>query len=161
MTSVPQQMHQNSSVSYQPIEQKQDLVTEITDMLQNRFGLKPKQQAYMYRTPYPSAYDQIPFPPRFKVPDFTKFSSKDDTSTFEHVNRFIIQGGETGTNDALRVWLFSYSLSGPAFSWFNSLPTNSIMKWDDLEKQFHSYFFTGIHEMKITDLTNLKQRSEE
>jgi hypothetical protein len=30
----------------------------------------------MYMTPYPSGYDQIPFPLRFKVPDFTKFSGK-------------------------------------------------------------------------------------
>ena len=30
-----------------------------------------------------------------------------------------------------------------------------------MEKQFHSYFFTGIHEMKITDLTRLKQKNDE
>ena len=125
-------------------------------MLQNEFGLKPKQQSYMYRTPYPSAYDQIPFPPRFKVPDFHKFSGQDDTSTMEHITRFIIQCGEAGSTDALRVRLFSSSLSGPAFSWFTSLPANSIIKWADLEKQFHTYFFAGIHEMKITDLTRLK-----
>jgi hypothetical protein len=123
--------------------------------------MKPKKQAYMYKTPYPSGYDQIPFPPRFKVPDFTKFSGQDDTSTMEHITRFILQCGEVGNIDALRVRLFSSSLSGPAFSWFTSLPTNSIMKWADLEQQFHNYFFSGIHKMKITNLTRLKQRNDE
>jgi hypothetical protein len=46
------------------------------------------------------------------------------------------------------------------FSWFTSLPTNSIIKWSDLEQQFHNYFFSGINEMKITDLTRLKQRND-
>jgi hypothetical protein len=31
----------------------------------------------------------------------------------------------------------------------------------DLEQQFHNYFFFDIHEMKITDLTRLKQRNDE
>jgi hypothetical protein len=115
----------------------------------------------MYMTTYPSGYDQIPFPPRFKVPDFTKFSGQDETSTMEHITRFIIQCGEAGNIDALRIHLFSSSLSGPAFSWFTSLLANSIIKWFDLEQQFHNYFFSGIHEMKITDLTRLKQRNDE
>jgi hypothetical protein len=79
----------------------------------------------------------------------------------EHITRFIIQCGEAGNVDALRIHLFSSSLSGPAFSWFTSLPANSIIKWSDLEYQFHNYFFSGINEMKIIDLTRLKQRNDE
>jgi hypothetical protein len=30
-----------------------------------------------------------------------------------------------------------------------------------LEQQFHNYFFYGINEMKITDLTKLRQRNDE
>jgi hypothetical protein len=72
---------------------KQELMDHFSEMLQKQYGIKPKQQSYMYMTPYPSCYDQIPFPPRLKVPDFTKFSRKDDTSTMEHITRFIIQCG--------------------------------------------------------------------
>ena len=141
--------------------QIQDLAAKITEVMQNQFGLKPKRQTYMYKTPYPSHYDQIPYPQKFKMPDFTKFSGQDDTSTVEHVNRFIIQCGEAASSDALRVRLFSLSLSGSAFQWFTSLPANSIHHWADLEKQFHQFFYTGIHEMKLTDLTNLRQRNDE
>jgi hypothetical protein len=79
----------------------------------------------------------------------------------EHITRFIIQCGEAGNVDALRIHLFSSSLSGPTFSLFTSLPANSIIKWSDLEQQFHNYIFSGINEMKITDLTRLKQRNDE
>jgi hypothetical protein len=36
--------------------------------------------------------------------------------------------------------------------------TTSV-KWSNLEQQFHNYFFFGINDMKITDLTILKQRN--
>jgi hypothetical protein len=107
----------------------------------------------MYRTPYPSSYDQIPLPTRFKVPDFTKFSGEDETSTMEHITRFIIQCEEAGNVHALRIRLFSSSPSWPLFSWFTSLLENSIIKC--------LTFFSGIHEVKITDLTKLKQRNDE
>jgi hypothetical protein len=129
--------------------------------MQDQFGLKPKQQMYMYKTLYPPAYDLLPFPNRYKVPDFTKFLGQDETSTIEHINRFIIQGGEAAATDALRVRLFSSSLSGSAFTWFMTFPANSIVCWADLEKQFHKYFFAGMHEMKLTDLTSLRHRGDE
>src|SRR6185437_14651850 len=49
------------------------------------------------------------------------------------------------------------SLSGSAFTWFTTLPANSIIFWADLEKQFHQFFYSGIEEMKLTDLTNLSK----
>jgi hypothetical protein len=82
----------------QPIEELQpvqansqvDWATKIAEVMQDQFGLKPKQQMYMYKTLYPPAYDLLPFPNRYKVPDFTKFLGQDETSTIEHINRFII-----------------------------------------------------------------------
>ena len=64
---------------------------KIAEVVRDQFGIKPKVNTYSYQTPYPPAYDLIPLPNRYKVPDFTKFSRQDDTSTMEHVNRFIIQ----------------------------------------------------------------------
>jgi hypothetical protein len=112
---------------------KLELIDHMSETLLKQYGIKPKKQSCMYRTPYPSGYDQIPFPPRFKVPDFAKFSRQDETSTMEHTTRFIIQCGKAGNVDALRIRLFSSSLSGPAFSWFTSLLANSIIKWSDLK----------------------------
>ena len=33
--------------------------------------------------------------------------------------------------------------------------------WDDLEKRFHKYFFTGIHEMRLADLIMIQQRNDQ
>jgi len=115
----------------------------------------------MYKTLYLPAYDQLPFPHKYKVPDFTKFSGQGDVSIVEHVNRFIMQCGEVRNQDALRVRLFSMSLLGSPFAWFTTLPANSISYWADLEKQFHQFFYSGICEVKLTDLTNLRQRNDE
>ena len=131
---------------------------KIAEVMRDQFGIKPKVNTYSYRTPYPPTYDLISLPNRYKVLDFTKFSRQDDTSTMEHVNRFIIQCGEAANRDELRVCLFSSSLSGSAFTWFISLPPNSVITSADLEKQFHKYFFSGVHEKKITDLVKLRQR---
>jgi len=141
--------------------QQIDWASKIAEVMRDQFGLKPKQQNLMYRTPYPAAYDQLPLPHKYKLPDFTKFSGQGEVSTVEHINRFIIQCGEAAQNNALKVRLFSMSLSGSAFTWFTTLPTNSTIFWADLEKQFHQFFYSGIEEMKLTNLTNLRQRNDE
>jgi len=33
--------------------------------------------------------------------------------------------------------------------------------WADLEKQFHQFFFSGVIELKLMDLTSLRQRNDE
>ena len=54
-----------------------------------------------------------------------------------------------------------YPCQGQAFTWFSSLPVNSIANWANLEKKFHTYFYTGTGEKKITDLTTIRQRTNE
>jgi len=72
---------------------------KIAEVMRDQFRIKPKVDTYSYQTPYPPAYDLIPLPNLYKVPDFTKFFGQDDTSTMEHVNRFIIQCGEAANRD--------------------------------------------------------------
>jgi len=74
--------------------QQIDWASKIAEVMRDQFDLKPKQQNLMYRTPYPAAYDQLPLPHKYKLPDFTKFSGQGKVSTVEHINRFIIQCGE-------------------------------------------------------------------
>lgn len=137
-----------------------DWNAKIDEVIENQLNLNPKQQTMMY-VPYLVAFDSIPYPHRYKVRDFTKFSSQNDSSTIEHINWFIIQCGKAVSLDTLRVRLFSISLSGSAFAWFTSLVANSIMYWADLEKQFHQFFYSGMDEKKLSDLVSLKQRNDE
>jgi hypothetical protein len=50
----------------------------------------------MYKTPYPPAYNQIPLPHKYKMPDFTKFSEQGEVSIMKPVNMFLLQLGEAG-----------------------------------------------------------------
>ena len=130
-------------------------------MMKNMFGLKPKGLTFLYQHPYPEWYDLVALPTNYRLPEFAKFTSQDDTSTIEYVSRYPTQLGEALVEDAHRVCFFSLSLSGPAFTWFSSLPVNSIANWADLEKKFHTYFYTRTGEKKITDLTTMRQRTNE
>ena len=72
------------------IEPQVDWSTKIAELMREQLGLRPKQQSVMYKTPYPPAYDQIPLPHKYKMPDFAKFSGQGEVSTMEHVNRFLL-----------------------------------------------------------------------
>ena len=130
-------------------------------MMKNQFGLKPKGQTFSYKCPYLEWYNLVALPTNYRLPEFAKFTGQDSTSTIEHVSRYLTQLGEASIEEAHRVRFFSLSLSGPAFTWFSSLPVNSIANWTDLEKKFHIYFYTGIGEKKITDLMTIRQKTNE
>jgi hypothetical protein len=133
----------------QGVPQQKPWADMIADVMKEQFGLKPKDTGNLYRHPYPEWFERVPLPRRYKVPDFLKFSRQDNVSTYEHVSRFLAQCGEASAVDALRVILFPLSLSGSTFTWFSSLPYNSVHGWANLEKQFHSYFYSGNHEMSF------------
>jgi len=67
-------------------DQQVDWNAKIVEVMREQFGLRPKQQFVMYKTPYPPAYNQIPLPHKYKMPDFTKFSGQGEVSMMEHVH---------------------------------------------------------------------------
>ena len=72
----------------------------------------------------------LPFPDGWRVPNFLKFSGDDNRAPWEHIDQYILQLGKAGFHEALRIRLFSLSLTGTAFSWFSSLAPNSIISWN-------------------------------
>jgi hypothetical protein len=135
------------------------MVHKMADVLQNQFGLKPKNQGYVYTPPFPEWYNRVALPHRVKAPaDFMKFSGQDDTSTMEHIARYLMQLGEASADEAFRIRYLPLSLTGPTFTWFISLPAHSICSWKDLEQKFHAHYFIGNNEKKLIDLTTLGKR---
>ena len=130
-------------------------------MIKNQFGLKPKGQTFSYTRPYLEWYDLVALPTNYRLLEFAKFTGQDNTSTIEYVSWYLTQLGEASVEETHRVRFFSLSLSGRAFTWFSSLPVNSIANWDDLEKKFHRYFYTRAREKKITDLIAIRQKTNE
>jgi hypothetical protein len=51
------------------------MVQKMADVLQNQFGLKPKNQGHVYTPPFPEWYNRVALPHRVKAhADFTKFT---------------------------------------------------------------------------------------
>nr|AAK92671.1 putative gag protein [Oryza sativa Japonica Group]AAO37834.1 putative gag protein [Oryza sativa Japonica Group]ABF97095.1 retrotransposon protein, putative, unclassified [Oryza sativa Japonica Group] len=111
----------------------------------------------------PNAYNDSNrgYPEDVRVPEFTKFSGKDNMTTWEYIGQFSAQWGEASNRDAFKLRLFSLSLSGTAFTWFTSLPVNSIHTWAQLEQKFHDYFYTGKTELRLCHLTSVRQKYNE
>ncbi|KAK1647133.1 hypothetical protein QYE76_064938 [Lolium multiflorum] len=118
-------------------------------------------KAVGYSKPYPDDYEMIPLPPKYRLPDFSKFSGSDGSSSIEHVSRYLAQLGPASVSDQLRVRLFSQSLTGSAFGWYTSLPANSIQSWKQLEEQFHMQYHSEASESGIADLAQLRQKRGE
>jgi hypothetical protein len=134
---------------------------QISAILRDQFGILPKRRAIGYTKPYPSDYDLILLPPKYRLPEFTKFSGVEGSSSIEHVSRYLAQLGMISVSDPLRVRFFSQSLTGPAFGWYTSLGPDSIRTWKLLEKQFHIQYHSEAAEAGIADLAQVWQKRGE
>ncbi|KAK1632291.1 hypothetical protein QYE76_006606 [Lolium multiflorum] len=134
---------------------------QISTILRDQFGMVPKRRAIGYSKPYPDDYEMIPLPPKYRLPDFSKFSGSDGSSSIEHVGRYLAQLGTASVSDSLRVRFFSQSLTGSAFGWYTSLPPDSIRTWKQLEEQFHMQYHSEASESGIADLAQIRQKRGE
>ncbi|KAK1681490.1 hypothetical protein QYE76_042338 [Lolium multiflorum] len=134
---------------------------QICTILKDQFGMMPKRKTVGYTKPYPNEYELIPLPPKYRLPDFTKFSGSDGSSSIEHVSRYLAQLGMISSSDELRVRYFSQSLTGSAFGWYTSLPPNSVQTWKQLEERFHEQYHSEASEAGIADLAQVRQKRGE
>jgi hypothetical protein len=51
--------------------------------------------------------------------------------------------------------------NGYRLAWFSYLDPNSIDSWNQLEQKFHDYSFSRDYQLKLTDLTPVKQGRDE
>ncbi|KAK1609330.1 hypothetical protein QYE76_033003 [Lolium multiflorum] len=121
----------------------------------------PKRRTIGYSKPYPNEYELVPLPPKYRLPDFSKFSGSDGSSSIEHVSRYLAQLGTASASDPLRVRFFAQSLTGSAFGWYTSLPPDSIRTWKQLEEQFHMQYHSEASESGLADLAQIRQKRGE
>jgi hypothetical protein len=134
---------------------------QISEILRDQFGILSKRRTIGYTKPYPSDYDFIPLPPKYRLPEFTKFSGSEGSSSIKHVSRYLAQLGMISVSDSLQVRFFSQSLTGPAFGWYTSLGPNLIRTWKQLEEQFHIQYHSKAAEAGIADLAQVRQKRGE
>jgi hypothetical protein len=83
------------------------MVDQISAILRDQFGILLKRRAISYTKPYPSAYDLIPLPPKYRLLEFTKFNGSEGSSSIEHVSQYLGQLGMISVSDPLQVRFFS------------------------------------------------------
>jgi hypothetical protein len=76
-------------------------VDQISAILRDQFGILLKRRAIGYTMPYPSDYHLIPLPPKYRLPEFIKFSGAEGSSSIEHVSRYLAQLGMISVSDSL------------------------------------------------------------
>jgi hypothetical protein len=82
-------------------------VDQISAILRDQFGILPKRRMISYTKPYPNDYDLIPLPPKYWLPEFTKFNGSKGSSSIEHVSQYLAQLGMIYVSDPLQVRFFS------------------------------------------------------
>lgn len=79
---------------------------------------------------------QTELPKGWKVPKFTKFSNDTSESTIEHIAKYLTEVGDIANNGNLRMKYIPRTLTNNPFTWFTTLPVNSIHDWASLERLF-------------------------
>src|SRR6185503_13203087 len=150
---VSSSLHASASNTYQAdfTRFKEDLA----GVLKSKLGID-MGGSRLYQKPYPPEFDFVSYPAGWRVPEFVKFNGDNSRTTWEHVSQYVLQLGEAGLNDALRVRLFSLSLTGTTYSWFSLLAPGSILNWNQLERKFHDHFYSGEAKVRLLDLTSVK-----
>jgi hypothetical protein len=59
---------------------------QISAILSDQFGILSKRRTIGYTKSYPSDFDFIPLPPKYRLPEFTKFSGSEGSSSIKHMS---------------------------------------------------------------------------
>ncbi|XP_075473900.1 uncharacterized protein LOC142504945 [Primulina tabacum] len=138
----------------------------VREAVQELYGPALKQIGRPeFHKPYPDYKDvNNPYPRGYRVHDFSLFSGEDGQYSMEHIARFTIQCGELANLENfnnLNLRQFQNSLTGTAFALYASLPRNSMMSWQEMERQFHIQFYIIEPEVCIVDLSRVTQKKGE
>lgn len=121
------------------------------------FGLRRPN----YTLPLAEYVLQTDAPLRTKIPKFTKFAGDTTESTIEHVARYLNEVRDMSNSESLRMKFFPSSLTKNAFTWFTTLPQNSIHSWNQLERMFHEQFYMRQMKISLKELASVRRKFTE
>lgn len=139
MVEPPRVLVNRNQEADQIVEQirHEDLVVEnnlatIVERIMARNGLNTLQRP-TYASPLSDFILQTETPRGWKPPKYTKFGGESGELTVEHIARYLTESGDMANNESFRIKNFPSSLTKAAFTWFTTLPANSIDSWTKLE----------------------------
>lgn len=87
----------------------------MADFMKDHFSILSKQKVIAYANLYLDEFNRMLPPPKFKVLEFSKFTSNNDARTIKHVGQYMAQLGLAALSKYMKIRLFSVSLSGLVF----------------------------------------------
>src|ERR1051325_984267 len=135
-------------------------LTNIVERIMTRNGMNTMPRP-TYSSPLSEYILQTKKPRGWKIPKYTKFGGETGESTVEHIARYLTESGDMANNEGLRIKHFPSSLTKAAFTWFTTLPPNSIDNWSTLEKMFHEQFYEGHSKISLVELSSIKRKFAE
>ncbi|XP_058771949.1 uncharacterized protein LOC131645743 [Vicia villosa] len=136
-------------------------LTTMIERIMARNGMNTPLQRPTYSSPLAEYIVQTENPRGWKIPKYTKFGGEIGESTIEHISRYVTELGYMANNESLRVKHFPSSLTKSAFTWFTTLPPNSVDSWPKLEKLFHEQFYEGHSKISLVEFSSVKRRFAE
>ncbi|XP_050878292.1 uncharacterized protein LOC127082107 [Lathyrus oleraceus] len=136
-------------------------LTSMIERIMTQNGLNTGLRRTNYSSPLSEYVLQTKLPRGCKIPKFTKFSEDTSESTIEHIARYMTEAGDLVNSEDLRMKYFPSSLTKNAFTWFTTLPPNSIDAWPQLERLFHEQFYMGQTKISLKELASIKRKFTE
>ncbi|XP_058768628.1 uncharacterized protein LOC131642391 [Vicia villosa] len=137
---------------------KENNLTTMIERIMSRNGMNTPLQRSTYSSPLAEYIVQTENPRGWKIPKYTKFGGETGESTVEHIARYLTESRDMANNESLRVKHFPSSLTKAAFTWFTTLPPNSVNSWPKLEKLFHEQFYEGHSKISRVKLSHYNTR---
>ncbi|XP_050919225.1 uncharacterized protein LOC127136742 [Lathyrus oleraceus] len=136
-------------------------LTSMIERIMAQNGLNTGLRRPNYSSPLSEYVLQTELPRGCKIPKFTKFSGDTSESTIEHTARYMTEAGDLANSENLRMKYFPSSLTKNAFTWFTTLPPNSIDAWPQLERLFHEQFYMDQTKISLKELASIKRKFTE
>ncbi|XP_058760054.1 uncharacterized protein LOC131633361 [Vicia villosa] len=88
---------------------------------------------------------------RLRCPNYT-------SPVTDYILQTELPRGDLANSENLRIKYFPSSLTKNAFTWFTTLPLNSIDTWAHLERMFHEQFYMGQTNISLKELASIKRK---
>ncbi|XP_020675395.2 uncharacterized protein LOC110094485, partial [Dendrobium catenatum] len=152
------QTHQNIASASEPMMTPQ-LESIINEKIKAVIASEHIEKFVSKGRPYPTEYDQVPYPKGYSVPKFNTFNGTGNPK--QHLAQFKATCGNAGGADALLFRQFISNLTATAFEWYTKLPNDSVKTFAELENMFVKKFASTTEKTTIADLALEKREKGE
>uniref|UniRef100_A0A2N9G4I2 Integrase catalytic domain-containing protein n=1 Tax=Fagus sylvatica TaxID=28930 RepID=A0A2N9G4I2_FAGSY len=136
-------------------------MSDVVNLLKQEREKNPKEpRLFVRKPPYPTELLKQPYPEKYIVPTFSRFDGRKG-SALVHISKFIDSMGAYIGNGDLCLREFSKSLDDRAYTWYTTLPPESVKVWEDMVELFCGKYFQAEEKITLVNLHTTKQASGE